>query len=276
MNAGAPPPRIEVLTIFPELIASYCDASIIGRAQRAGLLEIVVRDLREGASDDRRTVDDSPFGGGAGMVLAPEPLVAAIERFQPPRPIIQLSPAGRRFDQEVALSLATTTRSFSLLCGRYEGIDQRVTDHFVDDELSIGDYVLAGGELAALVVVEAVARLVPGVVGNESSVEDESFTTGLLEYPQYTRPADFRGYTVPDVLLSGDHAAVARWRKSQALARTIDRRPDLIAARGGLSTGDVELLQKHGYPLRAAEPIPGGSPKTAKSGDAASEERDQL
>jgi tRNA (guanine37-N1)-methyltransferase len=162
-----------------------------------------------------------------------------------PRPLILLSPSGRRFDQRVASELAGIG-GFSLLCGRYEGIDQRVADHLVDDELSVGDYVLAGGELAALVVVEAVVRLIPGVLGNQESANDESFSDGLLEYPQYTRPASFRGWDVPDVLISGDHGKVGRWRRAEALARTLRRRPDLITRRGGLTAGEVELLRGHG------------------------------
>jgi tRNA (guanine37-N1)-methyltransferase len=188
-----------------------------------------------------RSVDDSPFGGGAGMVLTPEPIFAAVEAADPPRPLLYLSPAGRRFDQAWARQLAAGD-GFSLLCGRYEGVDERVREHLVDGELSVGDYVLGGGEVAAMVVLEAVGRLVPGVMGNETSAEDESFSDGLLEYPHYTRPADFRGWAVPEVLRSGDHGAVARWRRAQALARTRRERPDLIEARGGLSAEDEALL----------------------------------
>ncbi|HEV7887865.1 MAG TPA: tRNA (guanosine(37)-N1)-methyltransferase TrmD, partial [Acidimicrobiales bacterium] len=172
----------------------------------------------------------------------------AVEAVEPPRPLLLLGPGGRRFDQAAAEELAASP-GFSLLCGRYEGVDQRVVEHLVDDELSVGDYVLAGGEAAALVVIEATARLVPGVMGNEASAEDESFTTGLLEYPQYTRPADYRGWTVPEVLLSGHHGNVDRWRKAAALHRTVTRRPDLIEARGGLKPDEVELLEAHGYPV---------------------------
>lgn len=272
-NAQAATLRIEVLTIFPEMITGYAEASIVGRAQRSGQLQLRVHDLRDGASDVRRSVDDSPFGGGAGMVLAPEPIFKVVEAVRPPRPIVLLSPAGRRFDQREAQALARSSGGFTLVCGRYEGVDQRVIDELVDDELSIGDYVLAGGELAALVVIEAVTRLVPGVLGNEGSLAEESFSQGLLEYPQYTRPADFRGLVVPDVLMSGDHGAVARWRMAQALARTLEKRPDLIEARGGLSKDEVELLSQHGYPLRTTAPEPTGSLPTAGSGDAFVEER---
>jgi tRNA (guanine37-N1)-methyltransferase len=191
-----------------------------------------------------RTVDDAPFGGGAGMVLKPDPLVRSIEAVDPPRPLLLLGPGGERFDQELARSLAATD-GFSLLCGRYEGVDQRVVDHWCDGELSVGDYVLAGGEAAALVVLEAVGRLVPGVMGNQTSAEEESFGAGLLEYPQYTRPADFRGHEVPEVLRSGDHARVERWRRAQSLARTARRRPDLLARRP-LDDADRAVLDEFG------------------------------
>jgi tRNA (guanine37-N1)-methyltransferase len=208
-----------------------------------------VHDLRAAASDGHRSVDDSPFGGGPGMVLMCEPLFAAVEAADAddglPRPLLLLSPGGRRFDQAVARELASSP-GFSLLCGRYEGVDQRVSDHLVDGELSVGDVVLAGGEAAALVVIEAVLRLVPGVLGNLDSPLEESFAGGLLEYPQYTRPAEFRGWGVPDVLLSGDHGAVERWRRVQALRRTLEQRPDLIEARGGLSADEVALLSEAG------------------------------
>lgn len=250
--------RVDVLTIFPELVATYVAESVFGRAVRAGLVEVAVHDLRIGASDPHRSVDDAPFGGGAGMVLAPGPVFAAVEEIAPLRPLYLLSPAGRRLDQAFVEELAETA-TFSLLCGRYEGVDQRIADHLVDGEISLGDFVLAGGELAALAVIEAVARLVPGVVGNEDSPKDESFTTGLLEYPQYTRPATFRGWEVPEVLRSGDHAAVAAWRRAASLWRTIARRPDLIEARGGLSADETRLLREHGYPLGAAAPLATGN-----------------
>lgn len=233
--------RIEIFTIFPDLVDGFLGGSLIGKARRDSLLDIRVHDLRSCATDPHRSVDDTPFGGGAGMVLAPEPIFAAVEKVEPVRPLLLLTPGGRRFDQEVARELASG-EGFSLLCGRYEGVDQRVAEHLCDGELSVGDVVLAGGEVASLLVVEAVARLVPGVMGNETSADDESFSEGLLEYPQYTRPADFRGWSVPDVLRSGDHARVARWRKAMALARTMQRRPDLIEARGGLNAEDEKLL----------------------------------
>ena len=254
--------RIDVFTIFPDLIEQYCAGSLLGRAQEQGLLALRVHDLRAGADDPRRSVDDAPFGGGAGMVLAPGPIVAAVEAADPPRPLYLLAPGGRRLDQQVVEELAATGDAppggFSLLCGRYEGVDQRVTDHLVDGELSIGDYVLGGGEVPALVVIEAVARLVPGVMGNESSAIDESFSAGLLEYPQYTRPAEFRGWGVPAVLLSGDHGRVARWRRASALRRTLERRPDLIEATGGLGPDDLRLLDEL---EREPSPGPGEPPR---------------
>jgi tRNA (guanine37-N1)-methyltransferase len=233
--------RIDILTIFPALIESYADASILGRGRRGGLLDIRVHDLRSATTDPHRSVDDAPFGGGAGMVMKPEPIFDTVEAVGAPRPILYLSPAGRRLDQGLAAELAELD-GFTLLCGRYEGVDERVRAHLVDAEISIGDYVLAGGELGALVVLETVARLVPGVLGNEASAVDESFSHGLLEYPQYTRPAEFRGWAVPDVLRSGNHALVERWRRAHAVARTMERRPDLIDARGGLTDSDRALL----------------------------------
>jgi tRNA (guanine37-N1)-methyltransferase len=237
--------RIDVFTIFPELVDGFAGASLLGRARERGLLDVRVHDLRATTQDVHRTVDDSPFGGGAGMVLLPEPIFAAVEAVQPPRPLYLLGPGGRRLDQAMARELAGSG-GFSLLCGRYEGVDARVRDHLVDGELSIGDYVLAGGEVAAMVVLEAVGRLVPGVMGNDSSADEESFRDGLLEYPQYTRPADFRGWAVPEVLRSGDHARIAAWRRAQALARTVRDRPDLLAARGGLSDAERALLVAQG------------------------------
>jgi tRNA (guanine37-N1)-methyltransferase len=238
--------RIDVFTIFPDLVDGYLGHGLLGRARAGGLVDLRVHDLRSTAVDPHRSVDDSPFGGGAGMVLRPDPAFGAVELVQPPRPLLVLGAAGRRFDQAWARELAAGGQ-LSLLCGRYEGVDQRVIDHLADGELSIGDYVLAGGELAALVVVEAVTRLAPGVMGNEVSAKEESFADGLLEYPQYTRPAQFRGWSVPEPLLSGDHGRIARWRRAQSLARTVARRPDLIDARGGLSDDEVRLLEEHGY-----------------------------
>lgn len=248
--ATAPGFRVDVFTLFPEVVDHYGSVSILGRARGAGRLDLRTHDIRAYTHDVHRTVDDAPFGGGAGMVLAPEPVFEAVETVAAgpgglPRPLLLLSASGRRFDQGVARELAGSAGGFSLLCGRYEGVDQRVADHLCDGELSIGDYVLAGGELAALVVVEAVARLLPGVLGNDLSAAEESFAAGLLEYPQFTRPAEFRGLEVPEVLRSGDHGRVEAWRRAQALVRTLQRRPDLVVARGGLTEEEVALLRRH-------------------------------
>ena len=235
--------RIDVFTIFPDLVVHFASRSLLGKARESGILEIQVHDLRSAALDPHRSVDDAPFGGGAGMVLMPEPIFRAVEGFDPPRPLYYLGAAGAPFDQAMARDLASLD-GFSLLCGRYEGVDERVLEHLVDGELSIGDYVLGGGEVAAMVVLEAVGRLIPGVMGNAASADDESFTDGLLEYPHYTRPAEFRGWSIPDVLRSGDHSRVDRWRRAQALSRTRLRRPDLIEARGGVSDDERRLLRE--------------------------------
>jgi tRNA (guanine37-N1)-methyltransferase len=235
--------RIDVFTIFPDYLAGPLALSLVGRARDAGLLDVRLHDPREWTTDAHRSVDDAPFGGGAGMVMLPEPIFAAVEAVQPPRPLLLLSASGPRFDQARARELAST-EGFSLLCGRYEGVDQRVADHCCDGELSVGDYVLAGGEVAALAVIEAVTRLVPGVMGNEASSAEESFGPegALLEYPQYTRPARFREWDVPEVLRSGDHARVARWRRAQAFLRTRARRPDLLP--GAVSDEEASLLRE--------------------------------
>jgi tRNA (guanine37-N1)-methyltransferase len=225
-------------------------------------VDVRVHDLREHAAGRHRVTDEPPFGGGGGMILKPEPLAAAVDalRAEGTEPhVILLGPAGRRFSQAVARELARRPRLI-LLCGRYEGVDERVRDHLVDGELSVGDFVLAGGEVAAMAVLEAVGRLVPGVMGNAESADEESFADGLLEYPQYTRPAEFRGWGVPEVLRSGDHGRVARWRRAQALARTLERRPDLIDARGGLTAGDRALLEQElgiTYPASPPEDVSG-------------------
>jgi tRNA (guanine37-N1)-methyltransferase len=236
--------RIDVFTIFPGLVDTFCAESLLGKARGTGLVDLRLHDPRDQTSDVHRTIDDAPFGGGAGMVMKAEPLFAAVEAAQPPRPLFLLGPGGRRFDQRMAEELAATD-GFSLLCGRYEGIDHRVREHLVDDELSIGDVVLNGGEVAACLVIEAVVRLLPGAMGNQASPVNESFGAhGLLEEPQYTRPAEFRGWTVPDVVRSGDHARIERWRHAQALHRTLKYRPDLVEARGGLTELDRRLLEE--------------------------------
>lgn len=235
--------RVDVFTVFPELVDGALSASIIGRAREHDRLDLRLHDPRDHATDVHRSVDDSPFGGGAGMVMRPDIVTASIRAADPPRPLLALSASGRRFDQAMAHELAKSG-GFSLLCGRYEGIDQRVLDSEVDDEVSIGDFVLAGGEVAAAVIIEAVVRLVPGVLGNIESIAEESFSDGLLEYPQYTRPADFEGHQVPEVLMSGNHGLVAKWRRAMSLRRTIDRRSDLIEARGGLTADEQALLEE--------------------------------
>jgi tRNA (guanine37-N1)-methyltransferase len=224
--------RVDVFTIFPEYLAGPLSVSLLGRAREAGVLDVRVHDPRAFTTDVHHAVDDAPFGGGAGMVMMPEPIFAAVEAVQPARPLFLLSASGPRFDQARARELAAGD-GFSLLCGRYEGVDQRVADYCCDGELSIGDYVLAGGEAAALVVIDAVTRLVPGVMGNDASSAEESFGPSeagpVVEYPQYTRPAVFRDWEAPAVLRSGDHARIARWRRAQSLRRTRERRPDLIS-----------------------------------------------
>ena len=232
--------RVDVFTIFTDYFESPLRASLLGRAREAGLLDVRLHDPRDDATGNHRSVDDTPFGGGAGMVMSPEPLFAAFEASAALRPLFLLSAAGRPL-RPGHRTRARRRAGFSLLCGRYEGVDQRVADHLCDGELSVGDFVLAGGEAAALVVIDAVARLVPGVMGNEESGADESFATDLLEYPQYTRPAEFRGHEVPEVLRTGDHARIARWRRAQALRRTLERRPDLLAGRA-LTAEEAALL----------------------------------
>lgn len=234
--------RVDVFTIFPDLVEGFARTSLLGRGRKAGLLDVRVHDLRATTTDPHRSVDDAPFGGGPGMVLMAEPVFRAVEAVAPPRPLYLLGPGGRRLDQALAARLVESG-GFSLVCGRYEGIDERVRTHLVDSELSIGDYVLAGGEVAAMVVLEVVGRLVPGVMGNQASAGEESFSEGLLEYPQYTRPACFRSWEVPAVLRSGDHARIARWRRAAALVRTVRDRPDLIEARGGLSAEEQALVE---------------------------------
>jgi tRNA (guanine37-N1)-methyltransferase len=236
--------RFQILTLFPDFFPSPLSASLIGKAIRRRLIEVDVLNIRDFASGAHRVADDAPYGGGRGMVMKVEPVVAAIEeaaRRVPAARRLLLSPRGRPFTQPHAANLAREP-ALLLLCGHYEGIDERVRQ-FVDDELSIGDYVLAGGEVAALVVIDAVARLVPGFVGNAGSLDEESFDDGLLEYPQYTRPEAFRAIGVPPVLLSGDHAAIVRWRRKERLRLTRARRPDLLS-RADLAEGDRDLLRE--------------------------------
>ncbi|HVF53229.1 MAG TPA: tRNA (guanosine(37)-N1)-methyltransferase TrmD [Actinomycetota bacterium] len=221
--------RIDVVTLFPELFEAPLRTSILGRAVRDGVVEVEVHDLRAFGLGRHRSVDDEPYGGGAGMVMRPEPLFAAVEGIASPGShVVLMSPRGTSLTHAVGAGLAERAH-LVLLCGRYEGVDERVVEHLVDEEISIGDYVLGGGELPALVTIEVVARLVPGVVGNAASLESESHAHGLLEYPQYTRPAEFRGWAVPEVLVSGDHAAIERWRTERSHELTRARRPDLMA-----------------------------------------------
>ena len=235
--------RIDVFSIFPALVDAFCSESLLGRARTTALLDLRVHDLRAHATDAHRTIDDAPFGGGAGMVMRPEPIFASVRAAQPPRPLLLLSPGGKRFDQQMAKTLAASG-GFSLLCGRYEGVDHRVVAELCDGEVSIGDFVLGGGEVAACAIVEAVTRLIPGVMGNDESAASESFEGGLLEAPHYTRPAEFEGFGVPEVLRSGDHARIERWRHAQALHRTLSARPDLIALRGGLNDTEKRLVEE--------------------------------
>ena len=223
--------KFHLLTIFPDFFEGPFRQGVVSRAATSGALEIKIHDLRTWTRDLHRTVDDRPFGGGEGMLLKPEPIFHAVESIWPEQTLLQkvilLSAQGRKFTQQIARDL-TQNEELLLICGRYEGVDERVAEHLADDELSIGDYVLSGGELAAAVVVDTVARLLPGVLGNEDSSVNESFTEGILDCPQWTRPADFRGWKVPDALLSGHHAEIAKWRKQAALEKTRRLRPDLL------------------------------------------------
>ncbi len=220
--------RIDILTLFPEICRGPLHESMMKRAQECGALDLRIHNIRDWTTDKHRMADDSPFGGGQGMVMKPEPVFAAVEAFRTEGSyVILMTPQGRRFAQAMATEL-TQHAHLMIICGHYEGVDHRVTEHLVDAEISIGDYVLTNGAIAAVVVVDAVARLLPGVLGHEQSAADDSFSAGLLEAPQYTRPAEFRGWKIPDVLLSGNHAEIAAWRKEQALKRTQENRPDLL------------------------------------------------
>jgi tRNA (guanine37-N1)-methyltransferase len=226
--------RFDIVTLFPGMFEGPLTESILKRGRQKGLIEVVLHDLRDYSRGRHRQVDDTPYGGGGGMVLMPGPIFEAVEKIRADHPaerdrVILLSPQGVRFDQEKARGLAAGCDRLLLICGRYEGVDERVREHLVDEEISIGDYVLTGGELAAMVLVDSVSRLVPGVLGGERSAEEDSFSAGVLECPQYTRPAEFRGYPVPEVLLSGNHAEIRRWRSEMALKNTSVKRPDLIA-----------------------------------------------
>jgi tRNA (guanine37-N1)-methyltransferase len=242
--------RFDIFTLFPEMFGGPFDASIIRRAREGGRVMLAVHNIRDYATDRHHVTDDTPYGGGGGMVMKPEPIWNAVEAvlgFDPAGrsdvpPIILLTPQGRLFTQAVARELAGHERML-LICGRYEGVDERVRQYLVTDEISIGDYVLSGGEIPAMVIVDALVRLIPGVLGDPGATSDDSHASGLLEYPHFTRPAEYRGHGVPQVLLSGHHAEVERWRRREALRRTRERRPDLLA-RADLSRADREFLSK--------------------------------
>jgi tRNA (guanine37-N1)-methyltransferase len=228
--------QFEVFTLLPEVFPPYLESSILQRARQRGLVEVRVHNIRDYTHDRHHTTDDTPYGGGGGMVMKPEPVFEAVEtvlgmdsdQAQPtPVPVILLTPQGRVFTQRVAEELSRHER-IALLCGRYEGVDERIREHLVTDEISVGDYVLTGGELPALLIIDAVSRLIPGVLGDPTGAEDDSHSMGLLEYPHYTRPPEFRGWQVPEVLLSGDHGKIEKWRREQALIRTFNKRPDMI------------------------------------------------
>lgn len=247
--------RFDILTLFPAMFSSPFEASILGKAVEKGLIEIRIVNIRDFTSDKHHVVDDTPYGGGQGMVMKVEPIARAIEWAKAESPsawTIYLTPQGRSFNQEMAEALSSKTHLI-LLCGRYEGVDERVREMFVDEEVSIGDYVLTGGELAAMVMVDTLSRLLPGVLGCNQSAEEDSFSESLLEYPQYTRPIDFRGQGVPEVLVSGNHEAIFQWRRKEALRRTVTRRPDLLA-KANLSETDKrfidEILQSEGTRTR--------------------------
>ncbi len=235
--------HFDIFTLFPDMFQGPFSESILKRAQERGLLSIALHNIRDATTDKHHVVDDYPYGGGAGMVMKPEPIFKAVESIYQGGPIILLSPKGRLFNQQIARTLAQEAR-VTLICGHYEEVDERVREHLVTDEISIGDYVLTGGELAAMVVVDATSRLIPGVLGGAESILEESHSGGMLEYPHYTRPPEFRGWRVPDVLLSGNHAEIGRWRRKESLKRTRERRPDLFEKLNLSSKQDVKLLRE--------------------------------
>ena len=239
--------EFDVFTLLPEVFPAYLDSSILQRARQRKLIEVRVHNIRDWATDRHHVTDDVPYGGGGGMVMKPEPVFAALEGVLGPAagrdfPVVLMTPQGRVFDQKIALELSHLPR-LALLCGRYEGVDERIRTQLVTDELSIGDYVLTGGELPALIVIDALARLLPGVLGDPDGPFDDSHASGLLEYPHYTRPPEFRGWRVPEILLSGDHGRIARWRREQSLRRTLKRRPDLLTT-APLTDADEEFLNQ--------------------------------
>ncbi len=240
--------RFDIFSLFPEVFPPYLNTSILKRAQETGLLEVQTHDIRDWAADKHHTTDDTPYGGGGGMVMKPEPVFAAVEAVLgiPPKcPLILLSPQGRPFNQKMAFELAQADH-LALLCGHYESFDERIREHLVTDSISIGDYVLTGGELPALVLIDALTRLLPGALGDPEAALDDSHATGLLEYPHYTRPPEFRGWGIPEVLLSGNHAEIDRWRRKESLRRTLIHRPDLLPY-AELSKEDLAFLEELGY-----------------------------
>lgn len=246
--------QFDVFTLLPEVFPPYLQSSILQRASQRGLMDVRVHNIRDYARDKHHTTDDTPYGGGGGMVMKPEPVFDAVESILGPEaghPVILLTPQGRVFNQIVAQELSGREK-IALICGRYEGVDERIRLHLVTDEISIGDYVLTGGEIPALIVIDAVARLLPGVLGDPDGAADDSHASGLLEYPHYTRPPEFRGESVPEVLLSGDHAKIARWRREQSLLRTLQRRPDILE-KAKLSKSDLKFLKEHGYELKVED-----------------------
>jgi len=237
--------QFDVFTLLPEVFPAYLDSSILQRARQRGLIDIRVHNIRDWASDRHHVTDDLPYGGGGGMVMKPEPVFAAVEAVlgdSPSCPVIMLTPQGRVFNQRIASELASIPH-LALICGRYEGIDERIRTHLVTDEISIGDFVLTGGELPALLMIDALSRLLPGVLGDPDGAADDSHASGLLEYPHYTRPPEFRGWQVPEILLSGDHAKIARWRREQSILRTLERRPDILE-NAELSKTDLKFLRE--------------------------------
>ena len=237
--------RFDVFTLFPEVFGPYLEASILQRARQRGLVEVALHNIRDWATDKHHITDDLPYGGGGGMVMKPEPVFSAVEAVlgDPPAcPVVLMSPQGRLFNHKIAEELSAQPR-LALLCGRYEGVDERVIQRLVSDEISVGDYVLSGGELPALILIDAITRLIPGVLGDPDGPWDDSHASGLLEYPHYTRPPEFRGWRVPEILLSGDHGKIARWRRQQSLLRTFQRRPDLLST-APLSEADKKYLDK--------------------------------
>jgi tRNA (guanine37-N1)-methyltransferase len=244
--------QFDIFTLLPEVFAPYLESSILQRARERGLIEVRLHNIRDFARDKHHTTDDVPYGGGGGMVMKPEPVFEAVESVlglqagaHPDFPVVLLTPQGRVFNQSIASELAQHPR-LALVCGRYEGVDERIRGHVVTDEISLGDYVLTGGELPALILVDAVSRLLPGVLGDPGGALDDSHASGLLEYPHYTRPPVFRGDSVPEVLISGDHARIDQWRREQSLLRTLQRRPDLLG-KAELSAADLRFLKEHGY-----------------------------